>query len=706
MNPVLKYAASLLALGSLAASSAAPIVTTASTGIDTDRLSDEANGDDWGSYGRTYSENHYSPLTQITTGNVARLGLAWSLDLNTPLRADSQPLAANGILYVATGLSVVQAVDAISGRVLWRYDPDVAAVGGRKLRSGWGIRGLALWKDRVIVGTQDGRLIGLNAKTGTLVWSKQTLDKTVDAMGEADITGAPRVFDGKVVIGFGGAERWARGAVSCFDAETGKFLWRFYTVPGDPAKGFENDTMAMAAKTWTGEWWKYGGGGTVWNAMTYDPELKRLYIGTGNGGPWNWRIRNPGQGDNLFLASIVALDAETGKYVWHYQENPNEAWDYNSTMDMEMATLSIEGRQRKVLMHAPKNGFYYVVDRETGKLISAEKIGQVSWAKGVDLKTGRPIENPGIRYENGPILQWPGTYGTHNWQPMSFSPKTGLAYIPTIHQADIYSADGINAASWQPVNDAWNTGMGGAGTLVAPTDSFSSTLQAWDPVAQKARWTVPAPGIVNGGTMATGGGLIFQGHIDGTLNAYDAGTGKLLWHFPAGVSVLGAPISYTAKGRQMVSVVVGPPSGSPSATLTEQAKFGWNYLTHPRMLLTFALGGKAKLPAIVKPAQEKPLTSRDLVPDPKLATAGGAIFNSACMTCHGVGAVASGGAPDLRASPVPLDRDTFAQIVKDGALLKQGMPGFESLKPDELDALRHYIRQQALTPQRSNVHAM
>ena len=677
-----------------------------STGIDTARLSDEANGADWGSYGRTYSEDHYSPLAQITTANVAKLGLAWSFDLNTPLRADSQPLAANGILYVATGLSVVQAIDAATGRLLWRYDPDVAAVGGRKLISGWGIRGLALWKDRVIVATQDGRLIGIDAKTGALAWSRQTLDKSVDAMGEADITGAPRVFDGKVVIGFGGAERWARGAVSCFDAETGKFLWRFYTVPGDPAKGFENDTMAMAARTWTGEWWKYGGGGTVWNAMTYDPELHRLYIGTGNAGPWNWKIRNPGKGDNLFIASIVALDADTGKYIWHYQENPNEAWDYNSTMDIEMATLVIGGRPRKVLMQAPKNGFYYVIDRETGKLISAGKIGQVSWAKGIDLKTGRPIENPGIRYENGPILQWPGTYGTHNWQPMAFSPKTKLAYIPTIHQADIYSAEGVKPADWKPINDAWNTGMGGSGTLTAPTDSFSSKLQAWDPVTQKARWAVPTPGIVNGGTMATGGGLVFQGHIDGTLNAYNAATGKLLWHFPAGVAVLGAPISYTVKGRQMVSVIVGPPSGSPSATLPEQAKFGWNYRNHPRMLLTFALDGKAKLPAIAKHAPEAPNMSRELVPDPKLAAAGGAIFNNACMTCHGVGAVASGGAPDLRASPVPLDRDTFTQIVKDGALLKQGMPKFGDLSAVDLDALRHYIRQQALAPKSSIVHGM
>lgn len=677
-------------------------VAAAAVRVDGASLADAADGDDWASYGRTYDEGHYSPLTQISAANVDRLGLVWSFDLDTPLRADSQPLEANGVLYVATGLSVVQAIDVASGKRLWRYDPDVASVGGDKLQAGWGIRGLALWKNKVIVGTQDGRLIAVDAKTGAPLWSTQTLDKSVDAMGEAAITGAPRVFNGKVIIGFGGAERWARGAVSCYDAETGKFLWRFYTVPGDPAKGFEDEAMAMAAKTWSGEWWRYGGGGTVWNAMTYDPELNRVYIGTGNGGPWNWKVRNPKGGDALFLASIVALNADTGKYVWHYQENPNEAWDYNSTMDIAMATLTISGKPRKVLMHAPKNGFFYVLDRQTGKLISAAKIGRVSWASGIDLKTGRPIENPGIRYENGPVLAWPGTYGTHNWQPMSFSPKTGLVYIPTIHQADVYSADGVNAKGWTPANHAWNTAMGANGAVTAPVDTFSSTLQAWDPVAQKARWSVAAPGIVNGGTMATAGGLVFQGHVDGTFNAYDASSGRQLWRFPAGVAVIGAPISYLVGGRQYVSVLVGPPSGSPSATLTSQAKFGWQYRAHQRRLLTFALEGRARLPETPPPQAEQPLTGGELTPDPKLVAAGDPIFNSQCMTCHGVGAVASGGAPDLRASPMSLDREAFAEIVRNGALLKEGMPKFHYLSAVEMDAIRHYIRQQALEPSKAS----
>lgn len=694
----------LLALAACAkhepAAKHAPEATPVSsfTGVDAARLSDEKNGADWGSYGRTYSENHYSPLMQINTRNVGKLGLAWSHELNTPLRDDTQPLEANGILYITSGLSVVQAIDAATGHELWRYDPKVSEVAGAKLYSGWGARGLALWKDKVIVGTADGRLVAIDAKSGKLDWQTQTLDKQVDALGEATITGAPRVFDGKILIGFAGGDRWVRGAVSCYDAATGKFLWRFYTVPGNPANGFENDAMRMAAKTWSGQWWKLGGGGPVWNAITYDPEFDRVYIGTGNGLPWNWRIRNPQQRDNLFLDSIIALDARTGKYLWHYQVDPNEAWDFDATMDIELATLTIEGRPRKVLMQAPKNGFFYVIDRTNGKLISAQKIGKVSWAKGIDLKTGRPIENPGIRYQKGPVTIWPGTYGTHNWQPMSFSPKSGLVYIPTIHQADTFSSVGVDVKDWKPKRNSWNSGLGSNGNVAAPSDQFSSKLQAWDPVHQKMVWQSATPGIVNGGTMATGGSLVFQGHIDGSFDAYDASNGHKLWHFPAGVSVLGAPISYLVHGRQQVTVMAGPPTGSPSATLPEQAKFGWSYRNHPRRLLTFVLGGTAKLPPSPPPALAKPLASGNFKPNSALVAKGGAIFNNDCMTCHGVGAVASGGAPDLRASPVPLDRDAFAAVVKKGGLLDQGMPKFGMLSDADLAALRNYIRQQALAP--------
>jgi len=691
------HAKGALAAGGLALGLVGCGLAGGSGSVDNAMLADEADGTNWASYGRTFSENHFSPLEQINAENVGELGLAWSYDVGTPLRADSQPLAVDGVIYIATGLSVVQAIKAETGEVIWKYDPELLkSADVKKLLPSWGIRGLAIWKNKVIVGLQDGRLIALARDTGKLAWSTQTLDEKVDKHGEATITGAPRVFNGKVIIGFAGAERWARGAISAFDAETGKFLWRFFTVPGNPADGFEDKAMEMAAETWSGEWWEHGGGGTVWNSMVYDPEYNRVYFGTGNAGPWNWKIRNPEGGDALFLASIVAVDADTGEYVWHYQQNPNEAWDYNATMDIELATLNIDGQDLNVLMQAPKNGYFYVIDRATGKLISANNIGRVTWSSGIDMKTGRPIDVPGNRYENGPVVQWPGTYGTHNWQPMSFSPKTNLAYIPTIQQADLYSSEGLDPQTWERTPNSWNSGMSAdTGGLTIDTNEFGSFLQAWDPVTQKPRWKVTTPGIVNGGTMATGGGLVFQGHVDGTFNAYDAANGKKLWTFPAGVSVLGAPISFLVNGEQYIAVLSAPPSGSPSATLPMQAQYGWRYRDHPRRLLVFKLGGQGKLPTTAEPGQAEPIKDASFKVEKAKADAGATDFTNYCMACHGVGAVASGGAPDLRASPVVLDTATFEMIVRQGALGEAGMPGVPFLTDEQLLQIRHYIRQQA-----------
>jgi quinohemoprotein ethanol dehydrogenase len=684
------WVAALLCVG------ATGLADAASRTIDGALIGNETAGEDWPSYGRTYSEDHSSPLREISSATIGQLGLAWSHDLQVTQRADSQPLAANGVVYLAVGLSIVEALDAATGNELWRYDPQVAAVAGYKLRPSWGIRGLALWEDRVIVATQEGRLIALSGATGKPLWTVQTLDP----QDETTITGAPRVFKDKVIIGFAGGDRdKVRGAVNCYDAKTGRFLWRFYTVPGDPSKGFENEAMRKAASTWSGEWWKYGGGGTVWSAMTYDPQLNRIYIGTGNGSPWNWKIRNPGGGDALFLSSIVALDADTGQYLWHYQTQPDEAWDNDATMDMALATLTIAGRPRKVVMQAPKNGFFYVIDRETGQLISAEKIGDINWADRIDLRTGRPVERPDIRYEHGPVLLWPGTYGVHNWEPMAFSPVTGLVYIPTIHQADFYDDSAVDPKNWKPIKHGWNAGMGSSGTGEGigsvPVQDFKSWLLAWDPVHQKMAWRVPTPGIINGGAMATAGGLVFQGHVDGTFNAYDAITGKKVWSFPAGVAVMGAPITYRAGGHQYVTVLAGPISGSASATLSDSAGFGWSYRQSPRRALTFALGGKAKLPATPLPAPEQPLSSDRLKPDPALAKTGAALFGTHCMTCHGAAAVAGGAAPDLRASSIPLDPGAFQAVVQGGGLRSHGMPQFNDLSDEELLALRHYIRAQA-----------
>ena len=664
------------------------------TVIDDRALADASDGRNWAAYGRTYSEAHYSPLTDIDTKTVGRLGLAWSLDLE-PQNVLSTPLAVDGVIYLAVSYSIVHAVDAQTGELLWRYDPGVLERAGKKLRTGWGIRGLAYWKSRVFVGTHDGRLLAIDARTGKPVWSVQTLDPADGAF----ISGPPRVFDDKVVIGFGGADFGPiRGYVTAYDTATGKQLWRFWTVPGDPARGFENRAMELAAKTWNGKWWQYGGGGTVWNAMTYDPEFNRLYLGTGNGDPWNPQLRSPGGGDNLFLCSIVALDADTGEYVWHYQTVPGDAWDYNAAMDMTLAELTIDGRTRKVLMQAPKNGFFYVIDREDGRLLSARKLGKVTWAERVDLETGRPVLVPNARYEEGPIELYPSFQGVHNWFPMSFSPRTKLVYVPIIEMSSVYSAEGIDPKKWSPLPYSTQyTGLAGGDGDPQP-DAAKSSLVAWDPLGARKVWEVPTPGPHNGGTLATAGDLVFQGLADGYLHAYSAQDGERLWSFFAGTAVVGTPITFLVGERQYVAILAGPLHGSAGGFGSMAAQFGWNAREHPRRLLAFALDETAKLPPAPPPRRVEPLIAEEFELDQELVSLGIDQY-ARCVLCHGPGAVAGGTAPDLRASELPLSPDAFDVIVRGGSLEARGMPRFAELTDRELEALRHYIRYRArLTP--------
>ncbi len=655
-----------------------------------DRLADGAGGEDWPGFGRSYGEQHYSPLGQITPATVGRLGLAWSYDL-PPGNPLSSPVAAKGVLYTATGYSVVRAFDVRTGKLLWEHDSQAAEKAGERMRSAWGIRGLAWWDDKVYVGTQDGRLIALDAHSGKEVWSRQTLDEGM----VANITGAPRIFDGKVIIGFGGADYAAvRGYVSAFDARTGQPLWRFYTVPGDPAID-KDETTRMAAASWHGETWKKGGGGTAWNAFTYDPETDTIFVGTGNGSPWNHKARSEGQGDNLFLCSIVALDAKTGKYKWHYQVNPGETWDFNAVMDMPLATLIIDGKPRKVIMQAPKNGFYYVIDRITGKLISAEPFAKVSWASKIDLTTGRPVEDPDARFPAGKEFKiWPSPMGGHNWLPMAFSPRTGLTYLPTVDMPATFSDKGIDTAHYVRRPGSFNDNAVTVGYATQPLlGEASAYLQAWDPVARKAAWKLPLYGPWAGGVLATGGGLVFQGQADGGFRAIDDRSGQPLWSFDAQAPVLAPPISYSWKGRQYVSVIAG--YGTTFALLDTQRRIGQPFASQQRRVLTFALDGKARLPA---PPAKAPLVANpdpDFAPDQAKWTKGILAYHQHCATCHGFYAVSGGTAPDLRASAVPLSSEAFEAIVHGGALVPAGMPQFGQLDPAELDAIRHYLRAQA-----------
>lgn len=660
-------------------------------GVVNDRaLANESDGRNWAGYGRTFSEQRYSPLGQIDTRSIQRLGLLWSLELESPGNVATAPLEVDGVIYFGVGLSVIHAVDARTGKLLWRYDPQTAKAAGARLRRAWGIRGIAFWNGKVYSGTQDGRLIAIDAKSGAPVWSVMT----VGADDVRYITGAPRVFRGKVIIGHGGADFGpVRGYVTAYDAESGRQLWRFHTVPGNPADGFESPAMAMAAKTWTGEWWKFGGGGTVWNAMTYDPEFNRVYLGTGNGAPWNQKLRSPGGGDNLFLSSIVALDADSGEYVWHYQTNPGESWDYNSAMDMVLATLPVEGRPRKVLLHAPKNGFFYVIDRENGKLISAEKIARVTWAERIDLPSGRPVEVPGIRYESGEALIWPGPYGAHNWQPMAFNPGSGLAYIPVRDMPGHYDDKGIDPATYTNGPGSRSPmGINISGSDI-PASAGHSYLLAWDPLRQKEAWRAPTPGLWNGGVLTTAGRLAFQGHAGGKLVAYDARSGHEVWSFELGVGTIAPPITYELDGRQYISILAGWTGGTVLLG-SLSAQHGWVGRGHPRRLLTFALGGKARLPAAQPPARPTPVDDPGFVIDAAKARRGAALYGK-CGICHGMGAVAGGYIPDLRASPVPLSATAFERIVRGGALLERGMPAFGELSNDDLEDLRHFLRARA-----------
>jgi len=664
-----------------------PLLTAqAASEIDNAALANEADGTNWAAWGRTFSEQRFSPLDQINTQTVSKLGLAWSLELNDVWNVSSQPVAVDGVIYAAVGYSMIHAVDARSGQLLWKYDPKVAS---RKMRMAWGGRGMTYWKGKVYAGVQDGRLFALDAKTGKLIWEVQTTEPGDNRY----ITGAPRVFNGKVIIGHGGADfGHVRGYVTTYDAETGKQLWRWHVIPGNPADGFENKAMEEAARTWSGQWWEFGGGGTVWNAMTYDPEFNRIYLGTGNGSPWNAQLRNPGGGDNLYLCSVVALDADTGEYIWHYQTTPNETWDFNSTMDMVTATIPIEGKPRKVLMHAPKNGFFYLLDRETGKLISAEKIGKVTWAEKVDMATGRPVEIRGARYEKGPALTWPGSGGTHNWHPMAFSPDTGLVYIPAREMAGFYDGEGRKPGTWK-MTPGDVMGLKGFFDDI-PKSAGSTSLLAWNPVTQKEAWRNPTPGATAGGVIATHGGLVFQGLADGRFVATDAKSGKELWSYNMGVGTQAPPLTYMVDGKQYVSILAGW-GGAPSLLGSLSAQHGWVGRQYPRRLLTFVLDGKAALPASPPPlAKVEPLKAPEFQVDAAQVEKGKHVYTQ-CVICHGSAAVAGGYAPDLRASPVPLSKDAFKAIVQGGALESRGMPKFEEFTDEDIVALQHYLRERA-----------
>jgi len=658
--------------------------------LNTESISAPAKGT-WPSYGLDYQEQRFSPLTSIDTTTVSQLGLDWFFDMDYARGAEATPLVIDGVMYVSGSWSVVYALDAKTGRQIWKYDPKVPKITGIKACCGPVNRGVAAYRGKIFVGSLDARLIALDAESGKPIWEVNTADRSDYPY---TITGAPRVAKGKVFIGNGGAEFGVRGYVSAYDVNTGELAWRFYTVPGNPADGYDSAAERMAAKTWTGEWWKLGGGGTVWDSIVYDPELDQLYIGVGNGSPWDRSVRSPDGGDNLFLSSIVALNPDTGEYLWHYQEVPSETWDYTATQSIVLANMDIKGESRKVIWHAPKNGFFFIIDRQSGKLISAEAYSRQNWALGYDVENGRPIFNPDADWTKSEkeVLVYPSSAGAHNWPPMAYSPQTGLVYIP-----EQVVAGPFKQRPYQHKKNTFNLGT----LLTGPTIDnpllmealglklAKGYLLAWDPVKQKAAWRLKHSNMGNGGVLATAGGLVFQGTVDRDIIAVNASSGKRLWAYHTQDVPLAPPISYEIDGEQYLAVTVGR-----GGILGLTAPLSDEALPSSGRVLVFKLGANTELPpATVKiDYGDPPLPT---VRDADVLAKGEALYREYCFRCHAVAGASNRRIPDLRR----LNRgfyDAFEAIVYDGAVESLGMPGFsEHMSQDDVAAVKAYLLIQA-----------
>ncbi len=655
--------------------------------INTERIINANNEpQNWLSHGRDYHEQRYSPLNQINLETINKLELEWSLDMGTKRGLEATPIIDNGIMFVSSTWSVVHAVDAKTGKELWVYDPDVPRSWARKVCCDVVNRGVAVWEGQVYFGTIDGRLISLDAKTGKNIWEINTL---IDSDKDYTITGAPRVANGKVYIGNGGADMGGvRGYVSAYNTKNGNLEWRFFTVPGDPSLPFEHPELEMASKTWTGQWWTMGGGGTVWNAIVFDPEFNQLYIGTGNGSPWNQQIRSPEGGDNLFLSSIVALNADTGKMNWYYQTTPEERWDYTATQDIILADLNVDGEDRKVLMQAPKNGFFYVLDRKTGELLRANNYVKTNWATHVDLKTGRPVLNPNKDYYEKAVWILPGTYGGHGWQAMSYDPKQKLVFIPTMEIAAVhrvkktFEETGLYKMLPETVNTGTEFNLFDTVPDMSDGDNIppiTGELIAFDPLTGETRWSVKHKQFWNGGPLTTAGGLVFQGNASGFLEAYNAKNGKLVWSKNVYTGIMAPPVTYMIDEEQYISILAG--DGGASNFLGDNFGIWEGQLASIKYgnygkLLTFKLNGKSKVEALEEKdlsIPEQPIINASL----EDIKAGQDIYANYCAICHGSG-VHGKTISDLRY----MSKETheyFNEIVLNGMLEENGMKGFSDI---------------------------
>ena len=654
-----------------------------------DPLANVADGE-WLTDGRDYTGQRYSPLTRITADNVSELGLAWYDDLGTYRGVEATPLYADGVLYNTLPWNITMAYDARTGERLWTFDPEVPREFGRYACCEPVSRGLALHDDKVIIATLDGRMIALDKSSGEEIWNSRAFP--ADTQYAYSITGAPRVFGDMVVVGQSGGDLGVRGFVIALDVETGEKRWKFFLTPnpeGEEDGEASDPVLAMMRETWSDEglWKELGGGANPWDSIAYDPGSDLVFVGTGNSVPHVRYYRSNDEGDNLFVCSIVALNADDGTYAWHYQMNPGEEWDWTCTSSIISADLEIEGEMRQVILQAPKNGFFYVIDRLTGELISAEAHVYQNWNEGFD-DNGRPITSEEVRYTTDPSLVFPGPGGAHNWFPMAFSPQTGLAYFPAYQSGFVYA----RAEGWLPQPFRSNSGWGGyVGEALQKrmelqplaNERETAMLTAWDPVKQELAWQVPLPRHGNGGVFVTATDLVFEGTTRQTFMAFDAKTGEELWEYPTQSAPVAGGITYELDGEQYIAINAG--WGGGAAQIERGA--GIELPRAPARLLVFKLGGSVELPPLGEP---EPIPN----PPPMRGTEeqiqrGAQLFGDTCAQCHGQQAM--GGVADLR----HMDGEAhslFDQIVLEGLYLDKGMASFaDILNEDDVDAIHTYV---------------
>ena len=637
----------------------------------------------WLAHGQTYEELRFSTLTAINRDTVARLGLAWYKDLGNRHRMQSTPLVIDGVLYFTDPWSVAYALDAVTGEEIWRFDPETDRRSMRYSCCGGAVnRGLAAYKGRLYFATFDARLIAIDQATGEKVWDVDT--GHYPSHSPYTITGATRAVAGKVFIGQSSSEWGLRGYLSAYDADTGELAWRFFMVPGNPELGFEHPELEAAAETWGGNWWEFGGGGTPWNAMVYDAKYDQLLVGTGNGAPWPRKIRSPGGGDNLYLGGVIALDPHTGRMKWFYQMTPADNWDFNAAQDIALLDMEIDGEMRSVALQAPKNAFFYVLDRENGELLRANEYVRQNWATHIDMETGRPVENRDMQWDEAPQWVAPSNAGGHSWQPMSVDPGRGIAYFAAQDMSAYYMLpkEFVETGQWKLNDGSMSLGVefGRPGVDgVPPMPEPKGYLKAFDPLTGEEAWVVQRATPYNGGVLATAGGVVFQGDNGGQFAAFDADDGSLLWEFDTLGAADSAPITYAVEGVQYV------------ATL---AAGGVRNRYNDGRLLVFKLDGDVSIPLATAPDVDIP------EPPPLTASAeqleeGRRHYNRVCVWCHGMGAVGTVNA-DLRLMTAETHQ-RFQAIVRGGLLRDSGMESFaDAVTAEETDLIHQYVISQTV----------